>query len=307
MTDRTGFEHELDGWFAAGPKVVAGRVIDAALAEIDTTPQRPTWLGRPWRTLPMHRTAYAAAAVIAILAVGGLALLVNKPAAGPVVGAPSADAPAASAALLPSTALPSPTPSPTLPPSPTVAPTPLGILAPGTHSSQLFRRRVTYTVPAGWSNEADSATYFDLSGSGESIEIVQDTLVPRLDDRGCVVGLDFGAHRTSDLLTYWASHPGLAIRSREPITIGGLHGWLVSLAQKPSLSSPCGGEPISYAVNYFNGSPSTHRIGTGETMIILDDPGGQTILISGDLTSGETKTPNQAMTIVRSFDFDLTP
>jgi Tol biopolymer transport system component len=106
-----------------GPTRLSDRALASTLGEVHRTRQR-TVLG-PWRTLPMSRTAIAAAAVIAVLAVGGLALYMNRASSGPSVGSPAASGAVAS----PGPASPSTRPS--LSPSALVA-MPVGVQASGT-------------------------------------------------------------------------------------------------------------------------------------------------------------------------------
>ena len=101
-----------------GPTVLPDRVAESALGEVHRTPQRARWGLR--RTQPMSRTAFAAAAVIAVVAVASLALWMNQPNGQPAAGttpSPSTASPSAAAA------------SPSLSAS---ASLPVGVTAPGT-------------------------------------------------------------------------------------------------------------------------------------------------------------------------------
>jgi Tol biopolymer transport system component len=80
-----------------GPTVMSDRAVESLLGEVHRTHQRAV-VG-PWRTLPMFRTSLAAAAVIAAVAIGGLAFWATRPNA-PVIGQPST-APSAVASASP--------------------------------------------------------------------------------------------------------------------------------------------------------------------------------------------------------------
>lgn len=87
-----------------GPTVLPDRAVESLLGEVHRTRQRAD-LG-PWRTLPMFRTPLAAAAVIAVVAIGGLAFWATRP-TDPVIGQPST-APSAVAPASPTAGAPSP-------------------------------------------------------------------------------------------------------------------------------------------------------------------------------------------------------
>jgi len=103
-----------------GPNVLPDRVLDSVLGEVHRTRQRAA-LG-PWRIQPMSRTALAAAAVIAVVLVGGL-VLVGRGQSAPAVGTVATASPSASQS---SSAPPSPSPSPIA-----SASMPIGVQAPG--------------------------------------------------------------------------------------------------------------------------------------------------------------------------------
>lgn len=87
MTDQVDLNRVLGAFLAGGTDELADRVIDAALDQIDHTPQRHA-LRLPWRfpTMTLY-TRLAAAAVIGVIAVGG-ALYVIRPSL-PGIGAAS--------------------------------------------------------------------------------------------------------------------------------------------------------------------------------------------------------------------------
>ena len=71
MTDQQQLDRVLTSFFVAGTDELADRVIDAALDQVDHTPQRHA-VRMPWRFSAMTMTTrLAAAAVIGVIAVGG--------------------------------------------------------------------------------------------------------------------------------------------------------------------------------------------------------------------------------------------
>ena len=113
MTDQQQLDRLLTSFFAMGTDELADRVIDAALDQIDHTPQRHA-LRMPWRFSAMTMTTrLAAAAVIGVIAVGGALYLLkpNQPAVGSPSPTPRRDLqPVAVATPGRPTAAPTPTP-----------------------------------------------------------------------------------------------------------------------------------------------------------------------------------------------------
>lgn len=108
MSTNRNFDRIAEAWLANGPTELADRVLHAALREVHVTQQRRRWAA-PWRTQPMPFPMRAGGAMIAIVAVAGLAalILINR---GPGIGAPATQTPTATPVP---TAI-GPTPIPTL-------------------------------------------------------------------------------------------------------------------------------------------------------------------------------------------------
>jgi N-acetylneuraminic acid mutarotase len=117
MTDQRELDRLLGAYFVEGTNELADRVIDAALDQIDHTPQRRA-VRAPWRFPTMNMPVrVATAAVIGVLAVGGTIYLIRPD--RPAAGGPS---PAAGASASPGqSASPSPRPSQALVPQPAPA------------------------------------------------------------------------------------------------------------------------------------------------------------------------------------------
>lgn len=121
MTRQLELERLLDAFLAEGHDEVADRVIDAALDQVDRTPQRrAVGMPRRFQGMPMF-PRLAAAAAIGVLAVGGVFYLL-RPGPSGVIGVPT-PSPTAVIATTPS---PTPVPAPTAKPDPTALTGPLG-------------------------------------------------------------------------------------------------------------------------------------------------------------------------------------
>lgn len=121
MTNQRDLDRLLGAFFADGTDELADRVIDAALDQIDHTPQRRAMrMPRRISTMTMP-TRLAAAAVIGVLAIGGALYLIRPGPSG--IGSPSATAASATPTATPART-PRPTPSPK--PDPIALTGPLG-------------------------------------------------------------------------------------------------------------------------------------------------------------------------------------
>jgi Tol biopolymer transport system component len=88
-----------------GPTVLSDRAVESVLGEVHRTHQRAVF--GLWRTLPMSRTAFATAAAIAVVAIGGLAFWATRPTA-PAIGQQPSSLPLPVASTSPTPAGPSP-------------------------------------------------------------------------------------------------------------------------------------------------------------------------------------------------------
>lgn len=160
MTVRTDTERVLDLFLAPEPEQLADRVIDAALAEIATTPQRTalrvTWgipgLRAGWRT-----AAFAALGLAAVLGAAGLGARIAQ---NPGFGDPATPTPSVAA-----TAAPPASPAPTGPRRLRTAGT--KVLEPGTYVLDLFPVDLAFDIPAGappgWLVDASNSGYASVA------------------------------------------------------------------------------------------------------------------------------------------------
>jgi hypothetical protein len=90
MTTEPELTRIVRSWLAEGVTDVPDRVLDSVMAELPATPQRRRWLPA-WRDTSMNtylRFA-AAAVVVSILVVGGIAILRPSPSGGQAVDTPT--------------------------------------------------------------------------------------------------------------------------------------------------------------------------------------------------------------------------
>jgi hypothetical protein len=192
MTTHRDIDSILDDWFSEGPERIADWVVDESLVTIERTPQVRGDLRLP-RRLTMFgplRTAGAAAAVVAVVAIGAGLLASNSQ---PPAGAASAS-PIATARATPSpTVAPSVTPAPTQPVAPSAALTP--------YRSPRHGYAIAY--PSNWKYHSapgtiDATTYpYDFSGGVDYFSATS----PTVSDPGLIAaGPDVPAGTT---LTSW--------------------------------------------------------------------------------------------------------
>jgi hypothetical protein len=321
MNQHRDTETLLDIWMRDGPHVAPDRVLDAVVDRIERQAQRPAWR-LDWRRQtmnPMIRIA-AAAMTIAIVAVIGYNLL---PTTSTGIGRPLA-----TASLAP-TATPTPAPTPT--PSFDVnggcglrLSTCRGSLAAGTYTSRAMDPALTYTVPVGWFNKFDEPGGYGLlpetpenmsslntGGFGlTSVELQRDLVVARAD---CVEGeTEPGVGTTSAAMVQaLAARPGLVTTDPASITIGGLSGFTIDITISPDWTKACPysqGRPDVPLVTDPRATPGTGLHWTAEPVtdgsfsrfIILDLPGGGTVLIS---PTGPPSFITEATPIIESFEF----
>lgn len=162
----------------------------------------------------------------------------------------------------------------------------------GTYTSRVFQPAVTYTLPAGWDNPADSAAYFQIRPAGSEVAGIhlfrdpkaasQDPACPETAEPG-VGGL------SSDLLPWIRSRPGLVVSDPKVVSIGGLRGSEIDLAIKDGWTTSCSFANGLPTVPLFVGANGEYRwvIAGNERLrlALLDVPGG-TVVVDVDAFDG---------------------
>jgi serine/threonine-protein kinase len=124
----------------------------------------------------------------------------------------------------------------------------LGELTPGTHHSTSLQPKLTYTVPAGWTNETDHVGNVNLipprndwqesstnNGMSDYLGVFPSIAVAK---SWC--GDGHGAIHTPAAFAAWLRRqPGMAVTRPEAVTLGGLRGYVVTIRVAPGWTKPC--------------------------------------------------------------------
>jgi len=154
----------------------------------------------------------------------------------------------------------------------------LGVLKAGTYSTRTFQPRLTYTVPDGWANYEDDQGNAAFAPPGVSLskvqEAVDDILVMTIvapATMSCDAAADTDVPDTARGVSSWLSqHPWLSTTDPKPITIGRLHGYVLSVRATASGGLRCGGPVRSVPLvvgaggvtqgDFWLGGPTDHAL-----------------------------------------------
>jgi hypothetical protein len=198
----------------------------------------------------------------------------------------------------------------------------LGRLAPGRHVGTPFRPfssgtlgTFSYTVPAGWTEQGESQSFFAVSGPDPAVLTwisILSNVAPSTEDKNCTGAPVADVGRTPTAVAAWlAKTTGLVVTKPTPVTIGGLNGLMVDVSVAKSWSMPCAtipqqGTDVSTFVDAYSGDPSqTIGGGTRERYFLLDRGDRQTLLIdieAQDAASWDA-VMTAAMPVVDTFEF----
>jgi hypothetical protein len=172
-----------------------------------------------------------------------------------------------------------------------------GSLAAGTHSSVLFIPKVTFEVPAGWTDHADSKGEYVLyapgskpaateGGTRDWIAFEANTMMPQI---GCAPGdpVDVGESAAA-MASRMAGRKNLVPTTPRAVTVGGLAGWVVDVRLAENATGECSPEPgvalihgVGISYGYDQG------IGPGSAMrFYMFDRGDDVLCIEIDDISG---------------------
>lgn len=302
-SERSDLDRALRSWFEDGPTAMPDRVVDVIAERIAEQPQRRAWRlrGRPF----MNRYLKLAAGLAAVIFVAVLVWQVLPGPSGPGVR------PTPTPIVTPSQGAVAPTPAATTPwwlgsdASCGEGPGPYGCageLSPGLHTSGGLAPTLTYTVPAGWVNYRDWATYFllfpDTPGSRAEIGPINDPrphIVVRplsgdLSDCASPPPVEWSAGEI--LAAFAALDPSAATPTA--VTIDGLSGNQVDLAVRPEVPIACPEAPPS---------PDGDR----HRLIVLGATGAVLAITITAMPADFEAFLADAMPIVETFDFDVGP
>jgi hypothetical protein len=300
MTQHRDIERLLDQWFSDGPGQAPDRVVDIVTDRIERQPQRPAWR-LDWRPSPVNayaKIAVAAAAVL-IVALVGYNLL---PGGSTGVGGPAPTA--------------SPTPTPSASPSASaVYPAwftgdreGAGILPAGSHTTKSFEPGFTFTVPEGWVNSVDGATYYGLfpntpANAGEhaaSDSFVHEIFMGPHDSPYfvCDAWEDNRGATVAEMVAAIVANDALATSTPVDVTIGGLTGKQFDVRLDPDWTESCPGDPPTFDL----GDVRTRGI-----LLELPDRSALAIFVNSLHSAGHEAFLAEAMPIIESFQFDIAP
>ena len=291
MSDDRAFERATDDWLADGSDRTPASAVDAVLLAIKTTPQERD-LGIPWRTNPMsNRFRLAAVAVIAVIAVGVLAL--NLPRAGGVGG-------------------PGSSPSP----SPSSSPSSLTVFDTRTIATH-FPLAMKVSLPAGWKTIDDGIVGAlgivhtgDPEGPqstwwGADLFLVEEAQIH--DPSDVVSNVPAKPDRTrfvawpTDFFAYIAALPGVTVVSGpEPVNVGGVTGTQIVVMTPPM-------HPLVWLKGDFAwmGGGATGVDPAQERRFVIVTTGGHTLFVQfGDDASTFDERDAEVRAILASITFE---
>jgi hypothetical protein len=144
----------------------------------------------------------------------------------------------------------------------------LGKLDAGTYSTVQFQPGLTYTVPAGWSNFEDNAGNFLLvppTGSLAGVDAATSDFIGVYRSvlahaNACPSAPAPGVGTTSAPIMRWLRRdPALRASPPQPVTVGGLSGFVTTLRMAPTWKMTC---------RYSHGDPIAPLIvGSGSTFL----------------------------------------
>jgi hypothetical protein len=306
MTHERDVERVLERWLADGVDQMPDRVYQSILDRVERQPQQRAWRVS-WRDSHVNRyiKPLIAIAAVVLVAVAGIT----------VVGRPSGSNVGGSAAS------PSPSPAPSIAPS--AAATPPwddqpqcgdigcgGPLTAGTYTSTGLQPPVTYTLTTPWVNVRDKRYFFVLypdtpanrtlaaGGSIPRYILILPDPAQVVWEEGCpderasaALGVD-----AAGFAEHLASWDGLSVTEPVPVTLSGLSGQQIDVSLQPGwtgcLPGSAGGLPPAQTPFRF---------------IVLDKPDGKTMMIVLVAQPDFDSFVAEAMPVVESFQFDLTP
>jgi hypothetical protein len=189
----------------------------------------------------------------------------------------------------------------------------LGYLAAGTQSSALFAPRITFDIPAGWFNHADSTGEYVLVAPGSFPNASEFgardwfafeanvTLTPE----GCGAQQQFDPSATAaDIAAWMAGRAHLTTTSPRPVSIGGLHGLTVDVRLADNAPIECFPIPAVLLVHGLapsDGYDQAILAGTAMRFYFFDH-GANVLMIEIDDVSGGDRL-DQFAAVVNTVQF----
>jgi large repetitive protein len=272
MTSQRDLDRVLGDFFAEGTDELADRVLDAALDQIDRTPQRRAmWLPRRVTGMNMY-IRFAVAAVIGVLAVGGGLYLIRS--TQPVVGGPSPTLGLSSSPSQPASPAPA-SPAPTLPTGPMMS-------GRGLHTATLLRDGRVLIV-------GGFATYQVALASAEIYDPTRDTFSP-----------------TGSLVTPRGQHTATLLADGRVLIVGGFTGGGInnstSLASAEIYDPRTGKFTATGSMAAGRGFQEATLLADGRVLVTGGDHDFQTPVVTAEIYDPATGTfsPTGSMAVART-------
>ncbi len=296
MTTQRDANRIVRSWLHEEQYETADRILESALLQIDTTPQRrPPWPARRFADMNTYAKLAIAAAAVVVVALAGFRML---PAGDGNVGvSPTASPPPSTSASLAPTSAPTATPSD--PPF-----FPAGPIESGRHSIVLSGESLSLDFPrSGW---ISNGTFRTFAGAGHAAFIFWTDPPTNVYSDPCTQQpLDPPAGDTpGELAAAVSSIPGTdLVEGPTDATIGGQPAKVVSIRIREDVD--CSNTAFSL---WYSGEPSEGRWPDtlGETVTVwIIDVDGTIVWIDGSVSPNATPTlPEEMQQIVESIRFE---
>jgi hypothetical protein len=167
----------------------------------------------------------------------------------------------------------------------------------GKHVSALFGVPLTYEVPAGWSNHADSPGEYVIYAPGSAAAATEGgardwiafLVNVTFNPEGCPPQPAFDEGATAaDIADWMAARANLVTTTPEPVSVGGLDGLVLDVRLSDDAPVECFTEPGVFLVHGLGASEGYDQgIGPGVAMrFYFFDHGDEVLMIEVDDVSG---------------------
>lgn len=191
--------------------------------------------------------------------------------------------------------------------APTAAP-----LAPGVYTTKAFKPATTYTVPAGWTNPADSVAYMNLMPQGDDSNGIHLFHNPAAMSQAadCPTAAEPGVGSSSlELIAWIKARPGFVVSTPAMVTVGGVPGTSIDVGISGTWTQSCPFANGIPTVPLFYGKESQLRwvVAGAERLrlMFIDVPGNGTVVVDLDSFDGAGMASliTKAAPIVKSLSF----
>ena len=190
------------------------------------------------------------------------------------------------------------------------------LLPPGTYTSEAFKPGLTYTVPAGWVMYDDEPGQFELA-----LEHKDPYIYVWRDVRAVAPNCAQEPHpevgsSAADITGWLATHDGLDTTEPQPVSIGGLDGYVIDVRMsldwtegcpfsdgEPTVPTIMGTSPLSNFVFWGSLTDSSQRY----YFLDLGEAGANgNIAVTAEVCCGEEwdEVMDQVTPVIESFVFD---